>query len=172
MALTKGTNSYVTVDEADNYFEDRIEASAWNDASDAVSEQALVTATLLLDALTWEGESATATSTLAWPRSGSFTGKSRNRVFSFSSSYTFPGSNEIESDLNLDIQLLRRATYELALHFLDNSGVLNDAVEGRDISVGSVSLRTVKSASRIPRRIRNIIADMLNDSGTRSWDGV
>ena len=55
MALTKGINSYVNLEEANAYFADRIDVSAWTDASSTLKEQALVTASLYLNNFDWAG---------------------------------------------------------------------------------------------------------------------
>lgn len=64
------SNSYVTVDEADAYFAERIYADAWNDSLD--QSQALVTATQRLDQEGFMGERASETQALKWPRSGGY----------------------------------------------------------------------------------------------------
>ena len=68
MALVKGTNTYVTVDEADTYFETRLDVAAWVNADVAQKEAALVTATSLLDEKPWNGYTPTVTQKLAFPR--------------------------------------------------------------------------------------------------------
>ena len=72
MALIKGTNSYRTVEEADAYFEDRLDAAAWTSASDELKGQALVTATAILDNMNWNGYAVSESQSLAFPRIGSY----------------------------------------------------------------------------------------------------
>ena len=69
MALQKGYNSFVTVTEADDYFTMRLNSDLWIDGDCDKVEQALVTATGILDNLVWGG-TATPTTTypLSWPR--------------------------------------------------------------------------------------------------------
>lgn len=44
MALVKGTNSYITVPEADSYFRDNLRFESWSALSSTVKSRALVTA--------------------------------------------------------------------------------------------------------------------------------
>lgn len=44
MALTKGTNSYANLTDANDYFADDLRAATWTALSDTVKEQSLVTA--------------------------------------------------------------------------------------------------------------------------------
>jgi hypothetical protein len=43
MALTQGTNSYTTVDEANAYFEDNLQYESWNPITAEVKSRALIT---------------------------------------------------------------------------------------------------------------------------------
>lgn len=78
MALTlvatagaSNANSYATVAEGNTYHEAHLYASTWNPAIDAKKAQALVWATRLLDEhIDWDGEKATTTQALRWPRTG------------------------------------------------------------------------------------------------------
>lgn len=66
-------NSYVTREEANAYFDGRLNADAWTAEPDVVSEkreQALVMATSILDRLRWVGALVAPTvQRLQWPRS-------------------------------------------------------------------------------------------------------
>jgi hypothetical protein len=68
MALVLNTNSYVAVADAETYFETRIDAATWNAASNALKEEALVTATQLIDNRSWIGSAVSSSQALAWPR--------------------------------------------------------------------------------------------------------
>lgn len=70
MGLTVGTNSYVTQDEALAYCNDRLNCSAFVNASTTVKDQALMTATALLDRQSWAGTKLSPTQALDWPRTG------------------------------------------------------------------------------------------------------
>jgi len=62
-------NSYCTVVEADAYNEAHISGASWAAANTTQKEQALISATRLLDSyLSWQGTVATPTQALQWPR--------------------------------------------------------------------------------------------------------
>lgn len=170
MAITKGINSYVTLNEADSYFDNRLDVNAWLNADNQMKEQALVTATLQMDELSWAGQSQVSDQNLAFPRAGVFRDSSRGLNSTFSS-YTFVTTDEVETSLGRDIQLLRRATYELAFHLLNNEGLIDKTGDVQDIKVGSISLKKVYSASVLPNTIRKIVSPMLSGGGSRNWEG-
>lgn len=67
-------NAYLTVAEADTYFNDRLHADDWKSAAADVKEDAILTATAVMDAFfEWDGGKATTTQRLRWPRSGATT---------------------------------------------------------------------------------------------------
>ena len=81
MTLTVGTNSYLSVADADSYWSARND-STWSGASTAAKEKALIEATQYIDgAYSFIGSIATSNQSLAWPRygavivSGAFAGK-------------------------------------------------------------------------------------------------
>ncbi len=62
-------NSYVTLDEAIEYFSNRMYADVWEAIED--QENALITATSVIDwYITWKGVRVNGTQSLDWPRSG------------------------------------------------------------------------------------------------------
>jgi hypothetical protein len=64
-----GSNSYVTEDEASDYFEDRLHADAWTSANADNQAKALVTAAVLLDRhIVWQGAKASPDQGMEWPR--------------------------------------------------------------------------------------------------------
>jgi len=171
MALTKGVNSYVTLGEADSYLEDRADAAAWITASEELKEQCLVTATGIIDQYRFEGAVVDADQDLAFPRSGSFMDQSRGMRMAFST-YTFQdGVDETESSLKRDLRLLRRATYELAYHLINNEGLLDRTGTITDIKVGPIELKEVQDAAVTPTTIRTVLNPLLKGGGTRYWRG-
>jgi len=170
MALIKGVNSFVTLNEADSYLEDRADVAAWKNADDCLKETCLITATTLLDELPFEGGVVDIDQDLAFPRSGSFRDQSRGMRVSYST-YTFPTTDEADNTLKRDMRLLRRATYELSYHLINNEGLLDRTGSVTDIKVGSISLTEVQDASVFPRHIRKIVEPMLKGGGTRYWRG-
>jgi hypothetical protein len=128
MALVLNTNSYVSIADADTYFETRIDSANWVDAEDEIKEQALVTATALIDDNSWIGSAVSSSQALAWPR-----------------------KNAIYNDDRLGLQVtiaedelpsrVKTAVYEQALHLVNNEDVLMGQTQTfESISVGSISI--------------------------------
>ena len=61
-------NSYVTLAQANTYFETVPEASTWTNKTDDQKNRALISATGWLDGLTYYGDRCTTTQALKWPR--------------------------------------------------------------------------------------------------------
>lgn len=68
MALIVGTNSYISVADADTYFTDRLFATAWTALSAGDKAKALIMATQQIDRLTFKGQKVTVGQTLQFPR--------------------------------------------------------------------------------------------------------
>jgi hypothetical protein len=68
------SNSYATVDEADDYHEHVVHKAAWDAADDDTKGAALIEATRLLDAhYIWNGTAVDDIQVLCWPRAGLMT---------------------------------------------------------------------------------------------------
>ena len=154
MALSKGTNSFATVSEADKYFEDRLDSAAWTAATAAQRAQALVTATSMLCELEWSGAASDSSQPLAFPRTGQFYDPMYGTVVELS------GSTPAR---------VVRATYELAYHLLNNDGLLDETGGARDISVGTINLSLLQKPARIPQAIRKMVGPLLVNGGARIW---
>lgn len=155
MAIAKGTNSYVTVSEADAYFADRLDVAAWADAPELEKAKALVTATSYLDSLEWVGAAISDAQSLAFPRYGSY----------------------FDPRLGFDVTMdgiaipsrIINATYELAYHFLNNDGLLDDTGSVKDISIGPIRLTGIKTANGLPGNVRRLIRPVLLNRGSSAW---
>ena len=174
MALQKGTNSFVSVSESDEYFENRLNSENWF-SNDALVEQALVTATGILDDMDWGGTATpTASYPLSWPRdityydnkSGYYTDLEDDR--STTSEGTIPGD-------------IKKATFELALHLLNNMKTQESNASGenkvKDLTVGAVRLifdlnSGVKNFKELPDSIINLCNKYLNETSTTQSRGV
>ena len=154
MALVKNTNSYVTVAEADTYFQDRIDVAAWTEASDDTKRQALITATAQIDTLNWTGYAISESQSLAFPRSGEYFDPRLGRTITLDS--TVP-----DRVLN--------ATYELAYHLLNNDGLLDDTGTVTDLQISSIKLNIKTNPSKIPYIVNNLVRPLLVNGGSRSW---
>ena len=174
MALQKGTNSFVSVSESDEYFENRLNSENWF-SNDALVEQALVTATGILDDMDWGGTATpTASYPLSWPRdityydnkSGYYTDLEDDR--STTSEGTIPGD-------------IKKATFELALHLLNNMKTQESNASGenkvKDLTVGSVRLifdinSGVKNFKELPDSIVSLCNKYLNEVSNTLSRGV
>ena len=154
MALSKGTNSYVTVAEADSYFEDRIDAAAWSAATTDQKSQALVTATSLLDEMSWTGIAVSDTQALAFPRSGTY--------------FDPRAGTEVVLDNNVP-RRITQAVSELAYHLLNNDGLLDDTGGVVNLKIGSISLETISNPKSIPISVKRIIKPLLANAGSNAW---
>ena len=128
MALVLNTNSYVTVADADAYFETRIDSAEWVTSSEDVKEQALVTATSLVDDKSWIGYAVSSSQALAWPRK--------------EAKYYDPKMGQEISIADNEIpDRVKTAVYEQALHLVNNEDLLAGTTQTfESISVGSISL--------------------------------
>jgi hypothetical protein len=155
MALTKGTNSYVTVAEADAYFENRLDVAAWNSADDENKSKALITATGLLDELSWTGVVEDSSQSLAFPRVGSYFDPKIGYSVSFDEG-TVPDR-------------IVKATYELAYHLLNNDGLLDNTGSAVDLEVGRIKLKRVNTADLYPSVVTSLINPLKVNGGARLW---
>lgn len=174
MALQKGTNSFVSIQESDEYFENRLNSETWF-ANDGAVEQALVTATGILDDMDWGGTATpTASYPLSWPRdityydnkSGYFVNVEDDRSTTFEG--TIPGD-------------IKKATFELALHLLNNMKTQESNASGenkvKDLTVGAVRLifdlnSGVKNFKELPDSIISLCNKYLNEISTTQSRGV
>lgn len=154
MAVIKGTNSYVSVAEADSYFADRVDSAVWAAASDTLKNQVLVSATMLLDIQSWAGTAITENQPLAFPRN---------------CEYFDP---RVGSSILLNGDTPKRvtdATFELAMHLLQNEGILGDSGSVRTLSVGTITLNNIQEPSMLPKIVKTLIKPLLVNAGSSGW---
>jgi len=71
MALVVGTNSYISVADADDYFLTRLNSAKWTSSTPTDKENALITATTMIDCLyIFNGEKTDPAQPLEFPRDG------------------------------------------------------------------------------------------------------
>lgn len=70
MALTVGTNSYISLEDAKTYFADRLNSIEWDNAADADKSKALIQATQIIDQKDFKGYKSINTQALKFPRIG------------------------------------------------------------------------------------------------------
>lgn len=133
-------NSYVTLAEADTYFETVPDSSTWTDKTDDQKTRALISATRWIDALSFYGDRCTETQALKWPRED----------------YKVDG---IKLVCTLIPQQVKVATYELARAFANDT----DSITGTsgtsglydEVELGELKVK-YKDSSTTPGLINNI----------------
>lgn len=153
MALQKGINSYVTVAEADAYLTNRLYADEWSNAAITLKEKALITATRLLDSLSWTGTAIDEKQPLAFPRNAEYFDP---RVGSFVL---------LTEETPLVIE---NATCELAVHLLQND-VVSSPSTVESIEVSGIVLNTIRNSPTIPANIKRLIRPLLVNGGGNPW---
>lgn len=144
MALTVGTNSYVSVANADTYFDDAIHGTTWEDADPTDKAKALVTAYRMLDRVRWAGDRTVSSQAQDWPRTG----------------LTDLEGNEIDS--GSVPQFVIDAQCELALSLLSDATVQTNSDTGsniRSLKAGSAEIEffTSQSGPRFPTIVHELI---------------
>jgi hypothetical protein len=156
MALVKGVNSNATVTEADTYFENRLDVAAWSAVADTTKEQALCTATFMLDELDWIGVATDPAQSLAHPRKD-------GEYFDPKFGILVPFISTVVD------QRVMKATYELALHLLNNEGLLDNTGLIKDLELSGLKLSVIRPADKIPMVVKTLIKPLLRNSGKRTW---
>jgi len=148
------SNSYVTVSEADTYFENRTHASAWEQLEN--KESYLITASKQLDwYISWKGTKQYDEQAMDWPRSDALS----------SSGVEYP-EDEIPN-------CVKEATFEMALSSLDIDRTADQDLDGlAEVRAASLMIKTdsslrSKKFETIPDKIRRILADVTANSGIR-----
>lgn len=144
------TNSYVTLAEAEAYFENRAYASAWESYED--QEQVLVTASMMLDwYVGFKGYRSSTTQSMQWPRTSAI------RV----------DGTTIDSDV-IPAEV-KTAVYELALSSLDGDRTTDNDLAGLNkVQVSSLLVEADASSAEstpIPQKIWMILSDLTSSSG-------
>ena len=174
MALQKGTNSFVSISESDIYFEDRLNSENWF-TKDALVEQALVTATGILDDMDWGGTATpTASYPLSWPRDITYYDNKSGYFIDIEDDRSTTSEGTIPGDI-------KKATFELAFHLLNNMKTQESNASGenkvKDLTVGAVRLifdlnSGVKNFKELPDSIINIVNKYLNETSNTQSRGV
>jgi len=129
-------NSYITIEEADAYFEDRLHSENWTDYTD--KGQALVTATKMLERyVSWNAQPQTSIQALMWPDL-------------FSNSIPVP---------------VKEAVCELAFSLMSEDRFLeSDLIGISSFTVGPISIEADKNDPKnpIPERIWAILGPLAN----------
>jgi hypothetical protein len=133
-------NSYVTLADADAYFETTPDATNWDDKTDDQKNRALISATRWIDALSFYGKRCSETQALKWPRKD----------------YKVDGIELACTLIPIGIEV---ATYELARAFANDT----DAITGStgttgiydQVELGELKVK-YKASSMTPGVINNV----------------
>jgi len=147
-------NSYVTQEEANDYFLDRVHASDWEDFEE--KDSVLITSSQMLDwYIHWKGSRSTTIQNMLWPRTGVIRKDG-----------TIIDSDILPSELKI-------AVYELALSSLEDDRTDDNALAGIDqLRAGSLMIKAgpsgVNSTSieAIPKKVYKILSDLYTLGGT------
>jgi len=163
-ATLKGTtsNSYVTVEEADAYFDMSMDYAKWEQLSVKDKQRFLVSATSRLDIDQFGGRRTATAQLLQWPRLWII-----DRNFSQNQDFVeYIGGNYYLDPETMPLEL-KTATFELALwyikEFLDEDPLVSRNDQSR---MTSYQIRPLKTA------LRNIKEDALPDKVIRALKGM
>lgn len=146
------SNSYITVDEGDTFADERLQTTNWDNAASAdVKERALIMATRRLDAEKYQGLKDTDGQALKWPRINA----------------TNDDGEEFDTDTIPAI--VKEATFELALHYLNENAGSNDPLaptgleQFSEATVGPmrVSIRPGFDAGQLPETVQRLLRPVL-----------
>lgn len=142
--LTVGTNSYISLDDANALAATRLFCAPWSAANDTTRTQALITATGLLDRMQWQGRALAQTQPLAWPRL-------HDRC---------PAGYPLATDIPMAIII---ATVELAIHLLTNGEMTGAPIMQRMLG-DSMVMYYPTIADEFPKHVRRLIEPHLRSS--------
>lgn len=153
---TTTANSYVTLVEAEAYFETRIHSSTWTAiTSDSQKESLLISSTSMIDwYITWKGVKTSTTQSLQWPRT-SVIRRDGTEV----------ATNIIPNDV-------KTAVYELALSSIASDRTADSNLAGiKKVQVSTLLVQATDGgydsteAQTIPEKIKRILSDLMSNSG-------
>jgi hypothetical protein len=149
---------YGSVDEANDYFQNRLFADAWTNANAADYPKALIRATQIMDALNYKGVKNTVwqlmqnfpcgeefTAWLYWPQGERGPTPDQVRAAESAQELEFPRGSDTEVP-----EAIRRACYEIAFSLLDGK---DPELELENLSVSSQgysSVRTTYNRNQVP----------------------
>lgn len=127
-----GYNSFVSLEEADDYHEMRLHNTDWTGATVETKQKALMWATNLLNNLKWKGLLASATQPLQWPRQN----------LSYYEEDDFGQVIYVEVSSTEPPIEIKMGTAELALYLIGNDETAPTGLEGfKEIKVDVISMK-------------------------------
>lgn len=150
-------NSFASVPEAIAYHEGRLFNEEWINASTIKRQSALMWATRLLDALSWEGQKTASSQALKWPRT-----------------YVYDDNGD-QLDTATIPQFLIDATAEYALQLIKSDRESDSDTQGiSEVKAGEVEVVFDKTdrGSKTPSSVYRLINQYVTGSGSGSFTYV
>jgi len=152
-------NSYVTLAEAEAYFEDRMHSSAWEALTDEVKSNLLVSSSQMLDwYIKWKGYKSSETQSMKWPRSG----------------VVRPSGIEVDDDV-LPAEV-KTAVYEQAFVNISADRNEDNALAGiSQLKAGSLMIKAgpekpnQTNAKPVPEHVSRILSDLTTGGNGTVW---
>lgn len=153
-AGSASANSYVTEADADTYFGERLNVSAWDGASTDDRERALIMASRRLDQERYQGEKTATGQALEWPRTDALDKDGEEYGTS-----TIP-------------QIVEDATCEMALVLLNANAEGTDTLadsgleQFKSAKVGELAVEKDQTyeAGQLPQNVKRILSHVLRTS--------
>lgn len=136
--LTVGVDSYISLVDANTYFNTRVDVAAWTASSDPEKEKALATAAALMNEIIWVGVAASDSQVLAFPRAGDYMDPVLGKVVTLNTAQ-IP-------------QRIKAANCEQAYQLLNNDGLLDETGRVSKIKVDTIELSGLDSNESLPPR--------------------
>lgn len=161
MAITVGTNSFLSVADATAILADRFDSQDWVSAGPVKQAKALVSATREIDETSWIGQAVSASQSLGWPRKrASFVDPKLRLTVTIA-------EDEIPDRVKI-------ATAELALYYIQNPTAIDTASStAEEITVGPISIsdaNTQKKVSRMAPGVSKLLNPLILRSATsNAW---
>lgn len=156
MALTVGIDSFITLEQAETYFDGRLYAAEWSGTTDGDKEKALKMATRTLNRMAWRGSLTDDSQVMAWPRQGVIDPEGREIAVTTVPQDVKDAEAELAlallredltaDDSNRGIKRVKAGTVELEYNGQAPAKSLPDAVQGlllpylRPVVAGSAAL--------------------------------
>ncbi len=140
-----GQNSYLSLADAQAIAATRLFTQAWDNASPCTKEQAIITATALLDRMGWQGRKLAPTQPIAWPRVAE------------GAPQGYPLTTETPEPI-------KTASVELAIHLLSTGSLGSTAAIMQQMLGDAMVMYYQHIADELPKHVRRLIEPYLRAS--------
>ena len=147
MALEVGKNSYITLEDANTYFADRLNSTEWDSATDPDKSKALIQATKIIDTKQYFGYKTSETQLLKFPRIG----------------LCYDG---VKIDSSIVHQNVKDAVCELAIWLLqDDFTAPNDLAQFNSVELGALKVETSSNQTKgLPPLVSDLLKPFMDTS--------